>query len=259
MMLLSEEKSMRETVSAMLSELPTMKVRSIAAGRWSLEAECMKGRRVDVALCEDNWLVFTEEIARGSIHGVAVQRCAWEVLRVNGELAGAAKIVLSPGRDRLSVVRELWVEPAELGDEAGGAAMADRVREAVDDLCEVHERARNGARAGKTWQRNESAEVDLVELSQMAGWPCNRRGDGRVTVQLDVPGAYALAMLRPGARASAIVEIPLPPGLSEASRQAVGMVLLHVGGLVRCVRGAICAGAPAEASEASAAFWGHWK
>ena len=60
-----------------------------------------------------------------------------------------------------------------------------------------------------------------------------------MAVQLDVPGTYVQAIVRPGARVSATVEIPLGQELSPVSRQAMGTLLLQAGGCVRCVRGAI--------------------
>jgi hypothetical protein len=223
-----------------------MKLRREGAGRWTLEAGRAASRRIAVVLRDEHWLQFTGEFARNHVHGIAMMRCAWDALRINGRLDGGAKIVLSPGRDHLSIVREFWIDSRDVGEETKTASLAGRVQEAVIDIAEAREQATTSNRIVPPGRLSETESVDLVELCSNAGWPCNRRAEGRVAVGLDVPGDYVQAILSNGRRVSACIEMALRMELCEVSKTAIGTLLLLIGGRVRCVRGAIRADAENE-------------
>jgi hypothetical protein len=200
---------------------------------------------IAVTFWEVHWLQFTAQIPRGRIHGAAVQRCVWDLLKVNGSLAGAAKLNLAPGSDMVTVTRECWLDPESFDTAEGEArepAIASLVRVAIDDLAEAMAALHGKEYPGQPDARSARAtgEVDLAELCQLAGWPCNQRAENTIAVPLDVPGSYVQAILSQGSRVRATIEFPLEhQSLSSQSRQAIGLVLLQLSGHVRCVRAAV--------------------
>jgi hypothetical protein len=187
----------------------------------------------------DGWLVASAPLSPGS--GCAsLPENAWELLAMNRNISGAAKIVLAPGERVAVAVREVWLETLGAGDDMGPEAVAAAVRRAVNDL-----EAATGRCGGKhqprrdtdsTAQPRSPVDCDPGDLCQSAGWPCNRRADGTVTVPLEVRGGHALAILQCDQRLKAGVELPIGVNLSAPARQAVGLFLLELGGIVRSVR-----------------------
>jgi hypothetical protein len=253
-MIACQEPIRHDTLIAALNSVVGMEAQAVRPGYWTLAGGRAGEPAVIVELAEDRWLQFTTTAPAGRFHGAAAPGCAWDLLIVNGNLAGAAKFVLPPGSDRVTALRELWLEGEACdneADEAGTTVSAARVREAVDDLEEAMENLRGDRsnRAGKAAPEGPAQEVDLPGLCHLAGWPWNGRAEGRIAVPLDVPGSYAQAILFPGCRVRATVELPLgQQGLSSLSRQAVGSVLLRLAGRVRWVRSAVHAGAEGQSA-----------
>jgi hypothetical protein len=240
-MILKKEQTIVESVAAGLNSLAEWRADAVGAGRWMLDTDRRGDMRIAAALWEDQWLQFTAPIPRGRIHGAAVQRCAWDLLNVNGSLSGAAKIILPPVGKAVAITREIWLDPESFEAEPV-EAIALLTRMAIDDLTEgtaallgrKHLGERESGPGGATDQ------VDLAELCQLAGWPSNQRSGGRIAVPLDVPGSYAQAIVIPRSRIRAAVEFPLEQQrLSAQSRQAVGVLLLRLAGCVRWIRGAV--------------------
>ncbi len=243
-MIATQAHSLHDGITAGLAGVAGRRAHSERPGQWALEGVRKGTPPIVAVLTEDRWLQFTAPVAGGHMHGPAVPQCAWDLLQVNGSLAGAAKLAVPPGRDVVMATCEVWLGDAladNEADDACGAAVAALVREAVDDVHEAIDRVRSNGRSGTkaSGSGHDAQAVDLTELCQLAGWPCNHRAEGRLAVQLEVPGSYAQAILCPGSRIHASVELPLgQENLSPASRQAIGTVLLLLAGQVRWIRAA---------------------
>ncbi len=235
-----------ESIALALRKCGGKKVSRVRAGQWVVENRGGLKRRITVSLCDDLWLQFTSDVAQGRIHGEALPRCAWDLVKINATLDGSAKIALAPGRSGVTLIRELRLDQEESADETIDSSLAIPVREALHDIDEASDKIRGDGNPAAPVDQFVPDQIDLCELSQLAGWPCNRRAEGRVAVQLDIPGSYAQAILRPGPRIHAVVDLTSSESLSPRSRQAIGMLLLQVAGHVRWVRGAVHAGAAGE-------------
>ena len=79
---------------------------------------------------------------------------------------------------------------------------------------------------------------DLPSLCREAEWPFTERPDGRVAVVLDTPRDTAFAMLTqcPGKGVRIAVELMSAEVLAEPCQQALGLMLLTIGGVVRMTR-----------------------
>ena len=78
----------------------------------------------------------------------------------------------------------------------------------------------------------------MQDLCRQTGWEFDERASGRLSVALDAgDGAWrAILAPRPAGGLDARVEIPLADDWAEASRRAVGVMLLTVSGIVRLAR-----------------------
>lgn len=247
-MIAVQNQSMHDSVTGALRDILGRKVRVVRPGLWTIDRPA--DIRLSITLFED-WLQLSAPVAGGHMHGPAVPRCAWDLLKTNAPLTGSAKIVIPPGGDAVMAVRELWLasESASEADDAD-AMLRQMLREAIDDFDEAMGRlAGRGRERGRDAEPAALGENALVEMCGLARWPCNRRAEGRVTVQLDVPGSYALAMLHPGPRIRVVLELPLQPReLSPLARQAIGTVMLQLAGHVRWVRASVLGDESAESA-----------
>jgi len=191
------------------------------------------------ARLEDGWLGLRASVAHDHIHGRAVQRCAWEVLLRNGTLDGAAKLVTAPDRPLVHAATELPLDAGSVPAEGG--LLVAQVSRAIDDLKNATRLHAHGQRAAA--KRDAAGDVpDLPALCAAAGWASNPRDEGRITVQLEMAQGYAQALLAWDDGLLATVNLhsagrPLP----ASCRDAVAIMLLRLGGLVRAVRPAACA------------------
>ena len=242
---LLQDQSICEPIGRSLNRLGDLEARAERHGRWTLAAGPAGGAAINVMLSEDGWLQLGAPVAGGRIHGDAVQRCAWELLEMNGHFNGAAKLVLPPGESVVAGVRDLWLEELAVEEEmeSSEVTLAALIGKAVVDLQEALGRfhGHRGLRQTDADANSSSPgfECDLEELCHLAGWPCNRRSEGKLSVHLEIPGAYALAILSVDGGVRALVELPIGTNLSSISRQAIGQLLLALGGQVRGVRSAL--------------------
>ncbi len=268
-MRLCEQSEIRARVNKVLEEW-VGRGREAADGPLPCPPPGYRGRgkeRGVTAVVGEKWVELCAQVARGRIHGLAISRCAWELARVNGALNGAAKIGVRGGDGCAEIFREIWIDSEE--------GLGQRVREGMGDIEEVQGRLRGGGENGLSAQEGASEGEDLGEIIRMAGWRCNLRSEGRVAVELEVPGIFVQAMVRGGKRIYAAVEVgrgdsaggetarlgsPKSGGtvlLSGASREAIGVVLLQVSGRVRWVRGGVREGKVVLEGSAGSAEAGH--
>jgi hypothetical protein len=181
-----------------------------------------------------HWLTLSMPFAGDTIHGEAIGRCAWELVERNSALVGAAKIGLihHPSRaDRQWSVEKILELPLDSSDQLG-----DRIARAIDDLV---------ADSPPTFAASEEtgAKPDLDELCTAAGSPGRRRGDGSVAIALELPGGLVanaqLARRGCGEVLASIDLIVVEIDVTEECRQAAGLFLLQLAGLVRLVRPAL--------------------
>lgn len=238
-MIASMQNRMRGAVAAALGEI----FDEVNEDHLGWRGRCADGFGLSAVL-EDEWLRLRAPFAQDRIHGQAVGRCAWEVLLRNGILPGAAKLAIGPDRAVVYATLEMVLDRKAAARMGGGVddRLTAQLGAAVDDLRRATRRHPNGEDAAAR-RRDVPAAVDLAALCGAAGWAFNRRNERRVTVQLETAHGYAQAILDWGGELRATVQLcRAEHGLRAASRQAIGVMLLQLGGLVRAVRPAALTG-----------------
>lgn len=175
----------------------------------------------------------------------------WRMLGRNAQAGGGAKFIYVPDR---AVARRGEVRlRAEIPLDAG-AALAERIRLACQGCKQAHEARPRPGRAAEVDAATSApaddapAGEDLGELCSQAGWEHRQRASGRVSVALPVgtESYHAILDRTPAGALRAAVELGTVAKPSRPTRQALGLLLLTAGGLVRMVR-------PAAETEGSAA------
>jgi len=199
---------------------------------------------ITAALDLPRWLTLSMPFARDMIHGQAIRRCAWELIERNGALIGPAKIALTHNNaarcDRPWSVEKVIEIPLDSID-----GLAARVSGAIVDLILADTPATSNSSAAGANLAN------LEELCIAADVPGRRRGDGSVAITLDLfgnsnisgGGLSASAILAhdfTGEVLAAIDLLAVETYDNEDCRQAAGLFLLQLAGLVRLVRPALC-------------------
>jgi hypothetical protein len=128
---------------------------------------------------------------------------------------------------------------APIEGDASDNALQAQLSLSIDDLRQATRR--HPIRDHRTARRNGLPEPpDLPALCTAAGWPFNRRNEGRITVQLEASDCYAQAILAwdDGLRATVSLH-HAEQSFSASARQAIALMLLQLGGTIRAVRPAV--------------------
>jgi hypothetical protein len=198
---------------------------------------------------DDEWLHLTATVRR-----LRSRRTPplWDYLTANGTLRGGVKFALTDSHT-LSLCADI-----SLDEETD---MARRLHEACNGLMGAAEglHAENASPAGWHYPvivasgAGKSESRDLRSLCRIAGWEFHERPDGRLVVDLDVPlarGFWQAVVEGSADGVSVSTDLTEVESLSAASRQALAMALLGVGGQLRMARAA----APERGAHANTRF-----
>ncbi|MGA2439506.1 MAG: hypothetical protein ABSH08_00985 [Tepidisphaeraceae bacterium] len=230
----SMQEQLRDAVAAALGAIAAEATED-RFGFWRVR--CADGFQL-TAILDDDWLQLRAPFAQDHLHGQAIPRCAWEVLLRNSLLPGAAKLVKAADRPAICATVELPLDIEATGDASDNALQA-QLSLSIDDLRQATRR--HPIRDHRAAPRSGASEVpDLPALCTAAGWPFNRRSEGRIAVQLEASDCYAQAILAwdDGLRASVNLH-RAEQSFSPSARQAIALMLLQLGGTVRAVRPAV--------------------
>lgn len=192
------------------------------------------------AFLDGDWLRFQAPLAGGRIHGLALPACAWELLERAADLC-FAKIATPKNADQAQLAAEVPLDAdlplaraiAQIAAAFVGASAAIRGSQRTADPARANDAADVEATAVITG-------ADLAQVCSAAQWAFNQRPDGRLAVPLESRAGFHEAIVEHTVRGvRARLDVPLEGELTEASRQAIGSVLLVVAGLHRMVRTAV--------------------
>jgi hypothetical protein len=217
-------KARNESVGAAFSEV-AQGLALVGEGTWRLTLRNGAPHAVTATAGED-WLV----LEAGADPDGTYPGLFWDAATRNGSLGGLVKFVLA-GDGRLRLRAEVPLPE--------GVVVAARIREVCGGFESACMSGAAPARADGPPIQAVGA-LDLKALCSEAGWPFVVRGDGRLAVELEVPGSYAQALLAPWQRGVGVsCEIAAFDSLEEVCRPAVGGLLLAASGLVRLGRAAV--------------------
>jgi len=216
--------------------------------RWEFSLANGKPLGVSACLIED-WLVFdaliTNRITRGAW---------WDLLRLNAAVDGLSKFVLTPDEDsqNLHLRAEIPLqEDEDSGDECANktdGGLTTRVLETCAGLKAAFRSFRGESfvehqvpASFETLEgRDPKPAEELRRLCGDSGWRFIERSEGRLMIELDVRrGFYQAAVEQRPAGAEIVVEIASSDALTETSRQALSLLLLGTGALVKLARPSI--------------------
>jgi hypothetical protein len=201
---------------------------SVAAGlvRWRLG--CEPERPAILVQWDEPWLAFEAAANGASPDG---PDAAWLLLRGQGALQANCRYALPPCGGLpcggLQVVGEVAAD--------GGADLAERCREMVEGLvaARAERPAPHRLTAGAVPERAR-------ELVAEVGWPVHERPDGRLAGTLPgVDGAWSAELAGEPGGLRASVEIASMRSAGDATRLALGEMLLAAGHVVRFARAGI--------------------
>jgi hypothetical protein len=212
----------RETAVATALGMRAAGVDRVAAGRWAftlangtaLAAQAQVG---------DGWLLLD-----APLDGVgASPPDSWELLRWNAMLPGGARFALRP---RLRARVDLPLDD--------GVDLSRRVLDACAGLEAARARLVHGPEGEDAGPPGVAGAVALSDLCRESGWAFVEREEGRLAVELDVPGAFQQAAVEPhgGGVVVAVPVLEAAAAPSSVCEQAVGVLLLRVCGIVRMAR-----------------------
>ena len=210
-------------------------VDAVGPGRWAFTLS--NGSPLAArARVDDGWLLIDAALGAGAPPAAPASR-VWEMLQWNATLAGGIRFVLGPQRFGARGARVCAELP--LDDEVD---LGRRIGEACAGLKAAKRRMTGGASAGGTC--GDAAGEDLSALCRQTGWAFLAR-EGRLAVDLEVPGAFQQAVVETREDQHVAVSVPVldaavagaaPP--ATVCRQALGLLLVRVGGIVRMARAA---------------------
>jgi hypothetical protein len=204
----------------------------VAHGRWAFRlsngADLAASARVD-----DGWLLLDAPLGFGS----SPVAHAWQLLQWNATLGGGARFVLRSDQPGPRVRAELPLDEEvdlrrRILEACAGLKAAKRSM-----VCELPGTSMAGT--------GDAPNGNLAELCRQAMWPFVEREPGRLAVDLDVPGAFQQASVEMRGDLSVAVAVPVldaavasvePP--AHVCRQALGLLLVRVCGIVRMARAA---------------------
>jgi hypothetical protein len=221
--------SLATTITAALAKCATS-IDASARQRWAFTlsngSELAASARV-----RDGWLALQAPL--DAVSPPTPDRL-WELLASNATLGGGVRFALG-GRHGTSARAEL-----PLDDEVD---LGRRIIESCGGLKAASDLLRGTPETPVQRAAGELAPEALRELCRQSGWPVVERDPARFAVDLDVPDAFVQALVVPRADGSLSVVTPLlaegqPAEPAPICRQAVGLLLLRVCGVIRMARGA---------------------
>ena len=219
----------RETAITMALAKSAGAVEAVAPGRWAFTLS----NGTDLAASawiDDGWLLLDAALGVGSPPAPRL----WQFLQWNAALGGGARFALHPRQPGLRVRAEV---PLDEEVDLGG-----RVHEAYTGLKAAMRTMEYGPGDG-SGVPGDAVRGDLSDLCRQTGWDFSEREPGRLAVDLDVPGAFQQAIVEAYRDRGVAVAVPLldPAGAeppAQVCRQALGLLLLRVCGIVRMARAA---------------------
>lgn len=221
------------------------RVEQVAHDRWQL---CL-GTDVDLqatARLDEGWLLFDAPLPGSPLH---TQRI-WDLLRWNTTLLGGAKFAVSARSDHIGPPDGPPSEAALLRVRAELPLGRDiDLRTRIGETCSGLESAGARLLRGPTaiavpWrdkQGNGAGGTDLRRLCSEAGWPFTERSDGRLAVDLDIPGGFHQAIVEETMSGAHLLRVSVGLGAGNTSpallsQLALGVFLLRANAVVRMAR-----------------------
>ncbi len=206
----------------------------VASGEWRVFLHGSTDLTITAHTIGEAWLVLTALLP--SLHVASLSRAElWTLLEWNGTLPGGVRFAVPPGAPCLSLQAEIAIDHE--------TNLTARVAEICAGFhgawVKVHGNKEERAKALSTGSAPVTEKTcDLPSLCHEAEWPFTERPDGRVTVELDLPRDTVFAMLTrcPGEGVRMAVELMAAEVLAEPCQQALGLMLLTIGGVVRMTR-----------------------
>lgn len=248
----------RETQIAAALGQCTASVKRTGSGQWEFELANGKPLGVSARLFED-WLLLEAPMT-----GRITRDGWWDLLRLNASLPGLSKFVLTPdcGRSRQTEVcrtppyvhlRADIPLPDDGESESNcGSGIDGVLTTRLLETCAGLKGAFRSFRGEKTSDheaptspvnsegRGEQRFDELRRLCSDTAWPFIERSGGKLMIDLDVrSGFYQAAVEQRDAGTEVAVEIVRSEAFSETSRQALSLLLLGTGALVKFARPAV--------------------
>jgi hypothetical protein len=216
-------------------------VKKAGNGRWELTV--VNGRPLGVsARLRDNWLLLDATLTDG-IAGLGW----WELLRMNATLQGLSKFVVMPGGQSVHLRADIpLAEDQDAESDWGTDGLpTGRLRETCVGLKEAYrcfrgDQSGDNRSAGYPVSEDDRTPHRVEELRRLcvaAGLSFVERSEGKLMIDLDVRDGFYQACLQPREDGvQVVVEIGRPEVLGETNRQALSVLLLGTGGLVKLAR-----------------------
>jgi len=236
----------RENQIAMALGRCAASVKQAGSGHWEFALANGKPLGVSARLFEE-WLLLdapmTDRIARDGW---------WHMLRLNATLQGLSKFVLMPDARSVHLRADIPLPEDEDSESDCGSQLDGVLTTRLLETCAGLKAAYRSFRSEKMSEHSMPASrvnpegpgknrVDeLRRLCGDAGWPFIERSAGKLMIDLDVrSGFYQAAVEQQEEGAEVAVEIVRSEALGETSRQALSLLLLGTGALVRLARPSI--------------------
>jgi hypothetical protein len=215
-------------------------VKQAGSGHWEFALANGKPLGVSARLFE-GWLLLDaplpDRIGRGGW---------WDLLRLNATLQGLSKFVLRPAARSPQYLHLRADIPLAGGEDEGDCEPDGLLTTRLLDACAGLKGAFRSFQGEKSseqpaltssvnleGQTNNGVE-ELRCLCGDAGWSFIERSAGRLMIDLDVQSGFYQAVVEHRAEGAHVsVEIARSEALAETSRQALSMLLLGTGALVR--------------------------
>jgi hypothetical protein len=186
------------------------------------------------ARIENGWLITDASFGKGHLHPLETQDNTWEYLKLNGNLAGGAKIVLPPKSRCLHLRGEIPLDE-EFNFERRIQCLFEEFTMASDKL--ENKKVEYSPGTQLTFGPRENAP-GLSRLCIDAGWPFHERSEGKLAVDLEVARSFYQAIVEEEANSvlRVYVELAICESLPDVCRRALGELLLRAGHWVRLAR-----------------------
>lgn len=221
-------------------------VKEAGSGHWEFALANGKTLGVSARLVED-WLLLDAPLADGMARG-----SWWDLLRLNATLQGLSKFVLMPDARTVHLRADIPLPEDEDSESDCGSQLEGVLITRLLETCAGLKAAYRSFRGEKMSEHSmpdspvnpEGPGKNRVEeLRRLCGdtaWPFIERSAGKLMIDLDVRGGfYQAAVEQRDEGAEVAVEIVRSEALGEASRQALSLLLLGTGALVRLARPSI--------------------
>ncbi len=217
-------------------------VKQAGGGRWEFALANGKPLGVSARLFED-WLLLDAPLTDGISRGGW-----WNLLRLNAALHGLSKFVLMPGARSVHLRADLPLPGDDDSERDCESGLDSVLTTRLLETCACLKAAYRSFRGEKSEHAMPASSVnpegpgknqveELRRLCGDAGWPFIERSAGKLMVDLDVrSGFYQAAVEQRDEGAEVAVEIVRSEALGETSRQALSLLLLGTGALVRMAR-----------------------